>query len=102
MAPLSLVGRRDANGRDALSRRPYRARCRRPPDGRTQASVSKGPDGRTSSRNEKKSAMDAPTTVVPPGQDPASPGRSFALKLRGGETGDSITMFEETVPAGTK
>src|SRR6266581_7104579 len=46
--------------------------------------------------------MDAPNTVVPPGQDPASPGRSFALKLRGGETGDSIMMFEETVPAGTK
>ena len=40
--------------------------------------------------------------VVPPGQDPASPGRSLSLKLRGGETGDSIMMFEETVPAGTK
>jgi quercetin dioxygenase-like cupin family protein len=40
--------------------------------------------------------------VVPPGQDPVSPGRSFSLKLRGGETGDSIMMFEETVPAGTK
>ncbi len=46
--------------------------------------------------------MDAPNTVVPPGQDPASSGRSFSLKLRGGETGDSIMMFEETVPAGTK
>ena len=40
--------------------------------------------------------------VVPPGPSPASPGRSFSLKLRGRETGDSIMMFEETVPAGTK
>src|SRR5229473_3951032 len=46
--------------------------------------------------------MGAQGIVVPPGQDPASPGRSFSLKLRGGETGDSIMMFEETVPAGTK
>src|SRR5260370_447662 len=46
--------------------------------------------------------MDARGIVVAPGQDPASPGRSFSLKLRGGETGDSIMMFEETVPAGTK
>jgi quercetin dioxygenase-like cupin family protein len=46
--------------------------------------------------------MDARGIVVPPGQDPTPPGRSFSLKLRGGETGDSIMMFEETVPAGTK
>lgn len=46
--------------------------------------------------------MDARGIVVPPGPDPASPGRSFSLKLRGGETGDSIMLFEETVPAGTK
>ncbi len=46
--------------------------------------------------------MGAQGIVVPPGQDPVSPGRSFALKLRGGETGDSIMMFEEIVPAGTK
>ena len=46
--------------------------------------------------------MDAPNIVVPPGQNPAPPGRSFSLKLRGRETGDSIMMFEETVPAGTK
>src|SRR5882724_334313 len=46
--------------------------------------------------------MDAPDIVVAPGQDPVSPGRSFSLKLRGGETGDSIMMFEETIPAGTK
>lgn len=33
----------------------------------------------------------------------ASPtqGRSFALKLLGRDTGDSIMMFEETLPAGT-
>ena len=46
--------------------------------------------------------MDARGIVVSPDQDPVSPGRSFSLKLRGGETGDSIMMFEETVPAGTK
>ena len=46
-------------------------------------------------KEEQKSAMDTPT-VVPP------PGRSFSLKLRGGETGGSIMMFEETIPAGTK
>src|SRR5438270_2050426 len=31
-----------------------------------------------------------------------TPGRSYALKLLGGATSDSIMMFEETVPAGTK
>jgi quercetin dioxygenase-like cupin family protein len=46
--------------------------------------------------------MGAPNTAVPPGQGSTSPGRSFSLKLRGGETGGSIMMFEETVPAGTK
>jgi quercetin dioxygenase-like cupin family protein len=40
--------------------------------------------------------------VVPPGQDPVPLSRSFSLKLRGGETRDSIMMFEETVPPGTK
>ena len=29
-----------------------------------------------------------------------TPGRSFALKLLGRETGESIMMFEETLPAG--
>ncbi len=46
--------------------------------------------------------MDARGIVVPPDQGQVSPGRSFSLKLRGGETGDSIMMFEETIPAGTK
>ena len=45
--------------------------------------------------------MDTPNIVGPPGQDPISPGRSFSLKLRGGATGDSIMLFEETVSAGT-
>ena len=40
--------------------------------------------------------------VVPPGQDLVSAGRSRSLKLRGGETGDSIMMFEDTIPAGIK
>ena len=46
--------------------------------------------------------MDTPSTAVASGQAPTLPGRSFALKLRGGETGDSIMMFEETVPTGTR
>ena len=46
--------------------------------------------------------MGARGIVVPPGQGPVSPGRSFSLKLRDGETGGSIMMFEETIPAGTK
>src|SRR5205085_10236748 len=33
--------------------------------------------------------------------DSPTPGRSFALKLLGRETGQSIMMFEETLPAGT-
>ena len=33
---------------------------------------------------------------------PASPGRTVSLKLRGGDTGGSIMMFEQTMPAWTK
>jgi quercetin dioxygenase-like cupin family protein len=44
--------------------------------------------------------------VVPPGGgkhlDMAAPGRFAALKLLGHETNESIMLFEETVPAGTK
>src|SRR5215470_11599617 len=43
--------------------------------------------------------------VIPPGQGLVSsftPGRSIVLKLLGGATGNSIMLFEETVPAGTK
>jgi quercetin dioxygenase-like cupin family protein len=67
--------------------------------------MSNGHDGRTSSdlaRKEERLAMDTPNIVAPPRQDPVPPGRSYSLKLRGGETGDSIMMFEETIPAGTK
>lgn len=49
--------------------------------------------------------MDAKGIVVPPGQGAVldmGPGRSAALKLLGAATGDSIMVFEETVPAGTK
>src|SRR5438477_532018 len=43
--------------------------------------------------------------VVPPGGGPTlsmAPGRSAALKLVGGETADSIMLFEETAPSGTE
>src|SRR5438132_11966248 len=43
--------------------------------------------------------------VVQPGEGLVSsntPGRSYALKRSGEATGDSIMLFEETVPAGTK
>ena len=51
--------------------------------------------------------MGAQGIVVQPGDGLVSnssttPGRSYALKLLGAATGDSIMMFEETVPAGTK
>jgi quercetin dioxygenase-like cupin family protein len=49
--------------------------------------------------------MGAQGLVVQPGEGPVSsftPGRSIVLKLLGGATGDSIMLFEETVPAGTK
>ncbi len=43
--------------------------------------------------------------VVPAGSgkrfDSPPPGRSFAMKLLGRETDESIMMFEETLPAGT-
>jgi quercetin dioxygenase-like cupin family protein len=43
--------------------------------------------------------------VVPPGEGPVSrftPGRAITVKLPVTATGDSIMMFEETVPPGTK
>jgi quercetin dioxygenase-like cupin family protein len=40
--------------------------------------------------------------VVAPGRDAAPPSRLFTFKLRGGETGESIMMFEETIPVGMK
>src|SRR5580658_2129626 len=62
-------------------------------------------DGRTRSdfdEQAEKSSMETENFVTAPGQNPLPPPRSFALKLLGLETGDSIMMFEETVPAGTK
>lgn len=49
--------------------------------------------------------MNARGIVVPPGGGSIlsmAPGRSAALKLVGGETADSIMLFEETAPAGTE
>ena len=43
--------------------------------------------------------------VVAPGQGPShtyTPGRSSVIKLTGDATGDSIMLFEQTIPAGTK
>jgi quercetin dioxygenase-like cupin family protein len=61
--------------------------------------------GSDSLRREGKLAMGAQGIVVQPGEGPVlrfTPGRSIALKLLSGTTGDSIMMFEETVPAGTR
>lgn len=51
--------------------------------------------------------MAAQGIVIQPGEglvtkSTTTPGRFYALKLLGGATGDSIMLFEETVPAGTK
>jgi len=46
--------------------------------------------------------MDTPRTVVTPERGPQSAGRTVSLKLRGGETDDSIMMFEQIMPAGTR
>jgi quercetin dioxygenase-like cupin family protein len=49
--------------------------------------------------------MEAKGFVVPPGGGSVlsmAPGRSAALKLLGGETADSIMLFEETAPVGTE
>jgi quercetin dioxygenase-like cupin family protein len=46
--------------------------------------------------------MTATDIVIPASGDSALPIRSISLKLRGGETGESIMMFEETIPIGTK
>src|SRR5271169_6243360 len=49
--------------------------------------------------------MEARGFVIPPGQGRVwemAAGRSSALKLLGGETGESVMMFEETAPSGTE
>ena len=48
--------------------------------------------------------MDANGLVVMPGKGPAwkmAPGRSSTLKLRNGETDESVMIFEEVAPVGT-
>jgi len=48
--------------------------------------------------------MDANGLVVMPGKGPVwkmAPGRSSTLKLRNGETDESVMMFEEVAPVGT-
>src|SRR5215470_13207447 len=50
-------------------------------------------------------AMGARAVVVPPGGGPVltmAPGRSAALKLLSGKTGESVMAFEETAPPGTE
>src|SRR5258708_24940187 len=46
--------------------------------------------------------MDTPNVAIASEQAATPPGRSSSLKLRGAETGGSIMMFGQTVPAGTK
>ncbi len=46
--------------------------------------------------------MDTPSVAAAPGQAPTSAGRTFSLKLPVGETGGSIMMLEQTMPAGTR
>jgi quercetin dioxygenase-like cupin family protein len=48
------------------------------------------------------SAMELPNQVVASAEGPVPPGRASMLKLRGIETGGSVMMFEQTIPAGTK
>jgi hypothetical protein len=47
--------------------------------------------------------MEAKGFVVPPGGGvwDMEPGRSAALKLVGGQTAESVMLFEETAPPGT-
>ena len=57
-----------------------------------------------SNEHSEVMTMDAKGFVVPPGGGAVlsmAPGRFAALKLLGGETGDSIMLFEETAPVGT-
>jgi quercetin dioxygenase-like cupin family protein len=56
-------------------------------------------------REEQHMSATGKGFVIPAGGgkhfDSPTPGRSFALKLLGRETNESIMMFEETLPAGT-
>jgi quercetin dioxygenase-like cupin family protein len=46
--------------------------------------------------------MDKPNVTASQGQVATRPGRVVTIKLRGSETGGSLMMFEQTLPAGTK
>src|ERR1700758_407040 len=53
---------------------------------------------------DMEAAMDANGLVVMPGNGPVwkmAPGRSSTLKLRNGQTDDSVMIFEEVAPVGT-
>src|SRR6266576_6933207 len=55
-------------------------------------------------RNTREAGMDANGLVVMPEKGPMwkmAPGRSSTLKLRNGETDESVMMFEEVAPVGT-
>jgi quercetin dioxygenase-like cupin family protein len=57
-----------------------------------------------SNEHSEVMTMDTKGFVVPPGGGSIlsmAPGRSAALKLLGGQTGDSIMLFEETAANGT-
>lgn len=47
-------------------------------------------------------AMTAQDMIVSLGPETAPPGRSLSFKLLSSETADSIMMFEETLPLGTR
>ena len=56
------------------------------------------------SRQHREVVMDANGLVVMPGKGSAwkmAPGRSSTLKLRNGETDESVMIFEEVAPVGT-
>jgi len=52
-------------------------------------------DGQTNAATAEMVTMETPNVTVPPK-------RTTSIRLRGEVTGDSIMMFEETFPAGTK
>jgi quercetin dioxygenase-like cupin family protein len=52
-----------------------------------------------------ETTMGAKGFIVPPGGGSVlsmAPGRSAVLKLLGGDTGDTVMLFEETAPVGTE
>jgi quercetin dioxygenase-like cupin family protein len=46
--------------------------------------------------------MDTTSIAAPPEQGTTPSARTVSIKLRGGETGGSIMMFEQSLPVGTK